>query len=134
MRTFTLGGHTFTAPDAIGAGIVQRYQTGLRKAFLADHPDCVGVDTPEKQATFEAWLSEWAMTAENTVLILATTLTAPDGAPSFALLYDGLQDASEAAAVVDFFSQGVERVMNGPSTSPSRSAATKASPTKRRKR
>jgi hypothetical protein len=139
MQTFTLDSYTFTAPDQVGAGIVQTYQTTLRRAFLRDCPEYATVtdgDDAERTAAFEAWLADFATSTANTVLILDATLTAvdPTNTPSMKALYDGLQDASAAVSVVDFFSQGVQRVMQAPSPSRKTGAASKGRPTARRKK
>jgi carboxylesterase type B len=133
MRTFVLEGHTYTAPDKLGAGIIQRYQTATRRRFMQDAPGALEMNARDRHDLYTRWMEEFATSYDNVIAILELVLTPTEGAPAVSAMYDQLQDMDALKAVTDFFTEAAELIMSGPPSLPSTSAVTKASRTTKRK-
>jgi hypothetical protein len=118
MQTFTFNGHEYTAPDQIGIGTVQLYNTILRRAFIAENPQAVSMGAIEKSHAFQTFMVEYSESYDNLLAILKLVLTPAPGSPDVETSFKALQNPAELTAVTDFFTEAVQNLTATPLPSP----------------
>ena len=126
MRTFTLGGAEFTAPEKIGAGARARITQALVSIARQKYVKAVDTDISlYGELKDPEALMTWCFTEYpyDTVVALLTNVLTPAGSVSVTEAYEAAED-QEVAAVISFFNVAASSKIGGGQNSTGSGAAT----------